>query len=135
MKIIGFIRSIFDKKYSCEYFIDNIETTYNQYKKQWPKESQHSLLAHTWLSYMAAKGININDNDVQEAAGPTTYLVACVPSTNIPRALGLFLLFRERPYIFREYNNFQEEFDNIFLPILEAQKKGTIEKIYKKYNY
>lgn len=134
MKIINFIRSIFDTEYSCSYFINNIEDTYKKYKEQWPKENQHSLLAHTWISYMVAKGADINDQDIQEAALPTTELIACVDPTLTGRALGIFLLYRERPYVFERYKYLAEEFDSVIFPVLKARENGKFDELYKKYN-
>lgn len=133
-KILGFIRSVFDTKYNCEYFIKNIEDTFYEYKEKLPGHEQHFYLMQTWLSYMAAKGSNINDPDIQIAASPTTYLVACVPPSFCARALGIFLLYRERPEVFEKFKNLLEEFNKAILPVMEAQENGTIEQLYKKYN-
>ena len=127
-----------DTKYNCEYFIKSIEVSFHNHKKTFPGCNPHVYLAQAWLAHMSMytsmQGANPNDPDLQFAALPTTYLVACVPPPICARALGLFLLFRERPQEFTKYKTFSEEFGRIMLPVFEAQKNGTIEQLYKKYN-
>ena len=134
MGIFSFIRSIFDTKYNCEYFIKSTEFSFQKHKKTFPGYDPHFYLAQAWLAYMSARGANPNDPDLKIAAFPTTYLVACVPPPICAKALGLFLLYRERPEEFKKYKALEEEFNRIMLPVLEAQENGTIEQLYKKYN-
>ena len=134
MGIYSFIRSMFDTKYNCDYFIKSTEISFQNHKKTFPGYDPHFYLAQAWMAYMSLHGANPDDPDLQVAALPTTYLVACVPPPICARALGLFLLFRDRPREFTKYKTFQEEFGRIMLPVFEAQENGTIEQLYKKYN-
>lgn len=134
MGIFSFIRSIFDTKFNCEYFIKSTEFSFQKHKKAFPGYDPHFYLAQAWLAYMSGRGANPNDPDLQIPAFTTTYLVACVPPPLCARALGLFLLYRERPEEFKKYKAFEEEFNRIMLPVFEAQENGTIEQLYKKCN-
>jgi hypothetical protein len=134
MGIYSFIRSIFDTKFNCEYFIKSIEFSFQKHKKSFPGYDPHFYLAQAWLAHMSARGANPNDPDLQIPAFTTTYLVACVQPRLCARALGLFLLHRDRPEEFTKYKVFAEEFGRIMLPVFKAQENGTIEQLYKKYN-
>ena len=131
---INFIRGIFDTKFNCKYFIETLEFSFQNHKKSFPGYDPHFYLAQAWLAYMSGRGENAYDPDLQIPAFTTTYLVACVPPPLCARALGLFLLYRERPEEFKKYKAFEEEFNQIMLPVFEAIENGTIEQLYKKYN-
>jgi hypothetical protein len=134
MGIFSFIRAMFDTKYSCDQFIKSAEISFHKHKKEFPGYEPHFYLTQAWLAYMAARGSNPYDQDLQLPAFTTTYLVACVPPPKCARALGLFLLYRERPEELEKYKDLQEEFNRIMQPVFEAQENGTIEQLYKKYN-
>jgi len=131
---INFIRGIFDTKFNCKLFIESLEISFQNHKKSFPDYDPHFYLAQAWLAYMSGRGENPYDPDLQMPAFTTTYLVACVPPPLCARALGLFLLYRERPEEFKKYKAFEEEFNQIMLPVFEAIENGTIEQLYKKYN-
>ena len=133
-KVFGFVRSIFDTKYNCEYFIKNVEDSFYKHKEKYPGYDQHFYLMQAWLAYISAKGADVNDPDIKMAAPSTTYLVACTPPDYCARALGIFLLYRERPEVLNQFKNIVEEFNKVIVPVLEAQQNGTIEQLYKKYN-
>ena len=134
MGFISFVRSMVDTKYNCNYFIKSTELSFQKHKQAFPGYDTHFYLAQAWLAYMSARGANPNDPDLQIPAFSTTYLVACVQPRLCARALGLFLLYRDRPEEFKRYKVFEEEFNRIMLPVFEAQENGTIEQLYKKYN-
>jgi hypothetical protein len=134
MSIFEFIKAIFSAKYICEYFIEGIEFSYHKHRENFPGSDPHFYLAQAWLAYMKAKGENINSTDMQMAAFTTTYLCACVPHPKCARALGIFLLYRERPEKIKKRKVLQDEFNQLILPVLEAQKNGSILNLYREYN-
>ena len=134
MSIFKFIKSIFNTKYSCQYFLESNKLSYHKHRDNFPGYDPHFHLAQAWLSYMKGKGKNINSQDIQGAAFSTTYLTACVPHPECARALGIFLLYRERPEEIQKSKDFQDEFNHLILPVMKAQENGTISELYKKYN-
>jgi len=133
-KVIGLVRAIFDTEYSNEYFIKNIEDSFYKHKKEFPGNDQHVYLQQVWLAYMAAKGADISDPNIKMAAPGTTYLVACTPPLFCARALGVFLLYRERPEVLKESRNILEEFNKVILPVIQAVENGTVDLLYRRYN-
>lgn len=134
MSIFKFIKAIFSTKHNCQYFIESAEFSYHKHRDSFPGHDSHFYLAQAWLAYMAGKGRNIDNPDIQQAALTTTYLCACVPHPKCARALGLFLLYRERPEEYEKSKQLQDEFNELILPVIEAQDKGTILDLYRKYN-
>ncbi|MFH1182741.1 MAG: hypothetical protein V1690_00570 [Candidatus Moraniibacteriota bacterium] len=131
-KILGFVRSIFNTEHSCEYFIKNVEESFYKHKESFPGYDQHFYLMQSWLAYMTAKGANIDDPAIKMAAPATTYLTACTPPSYCARALGIFLLYKERGEAIPP--KVLEEFNKVMLPVFEAQANETIEQLYRKYN-
>lgn len=130
--MVKFLKSLFSTKASAKEFIESIEFSYNKHRSHFPGKNQHFYLAQAWLAYMQAKGASIDEPAIQEAAFTTTYQIACIPHPDCGKALGIFLLYRERP------NDIDSEteatFNSIYVPVMEAQEKGTIEELYKKHN-
>jgi hypothetical protein len=83
---------------------------------------------------VSARGANPNDPELQVHAFSTTYLFACAQPHLCARALGLFLLRRDRPAEFTKYKVFAEEFNRIMLPVFKAQEEGKIDQLHKRYN-
>lgn len=63
-----------------------------------------------------------------------TYQFACVPSPKCARALGLYILYKERPDILEHRTDMQEEFGRLMWPVQEAIASGTLEDLYHKHS-
>jgi len=125
-------KTLFSTKASVQNFIESIEYSYSKHRAHFPGENQHFHLMQAWLAYMQAKGANVDDPAIHEAAFTTTYQLACIPHPDCAKALGIFLCYRERP------NDIDSEtestFNSFISPVMEAQEKGTLEELFKKYN-
>jgi hypothetical protein len=134
LNYINFFFSLFSVGRSNKYFIKSIEGSYLKHRKEFPGYEPHFYLAQVWLAYMQSRGADINDEYIKTAAMDTTFLVACTPPSKCARALGIFLLYRERPEIFKPDGLLTKEFNEIIVPVLLAQEDGTVMNLYRKYN-
>ena len=133
-KYINLFFSLFSANKSGDYFIKSIEDSYYKHRKAFPGYEPHFYLAQVWLAYMQSKGADINDEYIRTAAMDTTFLVACAPLNKNAKALGIFLLYKERPEIFTPSGTLTKDFNEIIVPVLLAQENNTIMTLYKKYN-
>jgi hypothetical protein len=134
MGIGKFIKGIIDSKTLGKNIIEKQVDIYQKQRQLFPKHDPHTHLAQTWLSRMATHGKNVNDPDLQTLAFSETYSCACIPPPYCARALGLYILYKERPDIIGAYPEFKEEFAGLMLPVMQAQDNGTDKELYKKYN-
>ena len=133
-KISRFIRSIFDTKYSCYDLVKSAEEVYAKHQREFPGLDSHFYLAQTWLAFKVAQGANPEDEDFKMAAFTSTYLLACIPPDKCARALGIYMLYKERPEDVQKFPDLLNEFNEVFVPVMEAQEKGTAEELYQRYN-
>ena len=133
-KYFRFIRSIFDTKYSCYDLVKSAEEVYAKHQREFPGLDPHFYLAQTWLAFKAAKGANPEDEDFKMASFTSTYLLACIPPDKCARALGIYMLYKERPEDVQKLPDLLNEFNEVFVPVMEAQEKGTAEELYQRYN-
>jgi hypothetical protein len=129
-----FFKSLVDKKVLGEETVKKQQEFYKKYQENYPGLDPHSYLQAVWISRMAAHGKDPNDPALKMVAGTETFLCACVPPPHCATALGLYILFKESPHVIKAYPYFGEEFNRLMNPVLEAQKNGTIEELYKQYN-
>lgn len=129
-----FIQSIFNTQVLGEETIGKQEEVYQQYRKRFPNKDPHFYLAQVWLSRIAAHGNNPNDPDLQMLSCIETFLCACIPPPQCAKALGLYILYKERPDIIEKHKTFQEEYVRLMQPVFKAQENGTIEELYRRYN-
>ena len=110
------------------------EDSYKSYQVTFPGKDPHYYLARVWLSFKAMYGANPRDETLQMAAFSSTYLLACIPPPRCARALAIHLLSQERPDVIEKYKELETEFGELFLPVLEAKEKGTVDELYRRYN-
>lgn len=136
MDIGRFFKSIVNTKTTGEEIVKKQVEIYYQYKGKYPDKEPHDWLANTYLSRRATQGENINDPDLQMVACTETFLCACLPEPDCIRALGLYILYKERPDIIGEHPKFSEEYEKLIGSIVKLQGKNPkeLEKLYKKYN-
>lgn len=107
---------------------------FNKFSVLYPDDEPHELLTRVWLLRMAAHGSNINDEKILLMASIQTKQFACIPSPQCAEAVGLYILYLERPDILKKYPSFGEKFKNLMVPVIEAQKNGNYETLYKCLN-
>ena len=135
MGIGKLFRSVLDKKFLGEEVVKKQEEGYRVYQERHPGMDPHYYLQMVWLSRMAAHGKDPNDPALKILAGTETFLCACIPPPpHCATALGLYILFKEAPHVIKAHPLFGEEFNRLVEPVLEAQAKGTIEELHRKYN-
>lgn len=133
-KYFRFVRSIFDTKYSCRDLVKSAEEVYAKHQREFPGLDPHSYLAQTWLAFKAAQGANPEDEDFKMASFTSTYLLACIPPDKCARALGIYILYKERPEDLQKLPDLLNEFNEVFIPVMEAQKNGRADELYQRYN-
>lgn len=134
MGIGKFIKGIFDPKALGENIVEKQVEVYQQQKNCFPNEEPHVHLAQTWLSRMAVHGKDSNDASLQTLAFTETYIFACLPPPICAKALGLYILYKERLDIIEACPKFKQEFNQLMMPVMQAQNNGTDKELYKKYN-
>ncbi len=134
MEIFNFIKGMFDSSTLGDNIIGKQVEIYEKQESLFPGRDPHTYLAQVWLSRMTAHGNNANDPDLQTLAFTETYSCACVPPPYCARALGLFILYKERPDIIKAYPKFAEEYSKHISPVMESLQNGSIGELYKKYN-
>ncbi len=134
MGIGRFVQSIFDSKVLAEETVKKQEEMYRKHRDVFPNEEPHFHLAQTWRSRAVMHGKNPDDPNVQMVSFTETYQFACVPPPQCARALGLYILYKERPDILEQMTELQEEFGRLMGPIHAAIANGTLESLYRKYN-
>ena len=129
-----FFNSLFDNELIGQEIINAQVKAYERYKQRFPQAEPHELLACTWLSRQKASLRNINDPNMQMLSYTETFIFACVPPAKCARALGLYIVYKERPDIIGNYPAFSKEYSLLMNPVFEAQQNGTILDLYSKYN-
>ncbi len=109
MGLFRFIQSIFNAEIMGDDIINTNVKTYNQAKEMYPNLRTHDWLVATYLGRMQARGKQIN---------PIEADTFCKQLINIPeplnaRALGLQMLYLERPDIINKYPKYENELNNI----------------------
>jgi len=134
MGIGRFLKSLVNPEVMGEEIIANQEKAYMKAKELYPGAEPHALLAHVWLTRMAAHGKNPMDETMQTLAFTETMQFACVPPPNNVRALGLYFIYKEQPNILQTYPKFGIEFETIMSPVFQAMESGNLDAFYKRYN-
>ena len=78
--------------------------------------------------------MKVDDGSLEEVAFTTTLHLACIPDPDCARALGIFILFRERSEDIQQLPELVEEFNELTKPVLLAQESNELENLYKRYN-
>ena len=128
-------RSVFDRKLMGKEIIKKQIETYYQQRNLYPDQSPHIHLAQVWLSRQAARGANINAQEIQSLSYTETLLIACIPHPHCAEALGLFILYEEHPDIPKDFPEFAMSYIKLLRPAIEAKEKGNLEQLYRKYNH
>lgn len=134
MGIGRFLKSLVNPEAMGEEIIALQEKAYGEAQKMYSGADPHLLLAQVWLSRMAARGKNPNDQQLQTVAFSETMLFACVPPPENVRALGHYFIHKERPDIIESYPRLGEEFAQIMAPVFVAKDKGQLDLLYSRFN-
>lgn len=129
-----FFKGLVDDKTCGENIIEAVVKIYENHAKHMPNEEPHQLLANSWLARMMVHGVNQNDPASQELSFSQTLLFACLPYPKCARALGLYILFKERPDIIAKCSDFHDEYEEYMTPIMEAEENGTLMDLYVLHN-
>ena len=108
--------------------------SYHKHKEMFPGYDQHFYLAQAWLAFMKAKGMEVDDGSLSDVALTTTLMLACIPDPHCARALGIFILFRERGEEIQRLPELVDEFNELIKPVILAQESNELEKLYERYN-
>jgi hypothetical protein len=129
-----FLLNVVDRKFPGKDIVRKQIEAYYQQRSTYPDQAQHIHLAQVWLSRQEAQGINISSTEMQSLSYTETLACACIPHPQCAEALGYFILYSERPDIATGYPEFSASFHQLMKPVWESQKRGTLEKLYRKYN-
>ena len=95
----------------------------------------HVLLAHAWLSRMAARGrLDPISPISDQRAFHQTWQFALIPWPQNTRALGLYFLLEERPDIAQGYPQIGAELDSLLTPGFDAIRDGSFFEKYEQLN-
>lgn len=134
MGIGRFLQSMFDGRVLAEEIVKKQEEMFRGHKHLFPNEEPHFHLAQTWRSRAAVHGKDPEDPNVQMVSFTETFQFACVPPPQCARALGLYILYKERPDLLEQMPELQEEFGRLMKPVHEAIANSTLDSLYRKYN-
>ena len=134
MGLGSFFRSVVDRQFLGKDIVKKQIEVYYQQRHLYPDQSPHIHLAQVWLSRQAAHGRDITAQEMQLLSYTETLLCACVPHPQCAEALGLYVLFKERPDIINDYQDFSVSYMRLIGPVMEIAEKGTLEPLYRKYN-
>lgn len=132
------IRGIFNTKLVGEEIIDTQIQMYEQYKRSNPHLEEHGLLANVWFSRRKAlerfSGQKTDDQTLMLLAFTETHLFSVLDHPNSIRALGLYMVYKERPDIIEKHPEFEAEYGRLIEPVLRAEQDGTFLEWYKRKN-
>lgn len=132
MGIGSFLKTLVNPKAMAEEIIRLQEAAYREGAKLYPGADPHVLLAHAWLSRMAARGvIDPNSPAAQQQAFHQTWQFSIISWPACTRALGLYFLNDERPEIIKAFAEYGHEFDSILMPGYQAMQNGTFFSLYE----
>jgi hypothetical protein len=134
MGLGSFFRSVVDRKFLGKEIVKKQIEIYYQQRNLYPDQSPHIHLAQVWLSRQAARGSNINTQEMQSLSYTETLLFACIPHPRCAEALGLYILYEERPDIPKDFPEFAMSYIKLLGPVIETKEKGNLEQLYQKYN-
>ena len=135
MGLGSFLKTLVNPNAMAEEIIRLQEVAYREGAKLYAGTDPHVLLAHAWLSRMAARGqIDPTSPVALQQAFHQTWQFALIPWPANTRALGLFLLNVERPDITRAFPQYSKEFDGLLTPGLQATKDGSFFAKYEQMN-
>jgi hypothetical protein len=129
-----FFKSLFNAEECGDEIIATQERMYRASASEHPDWEPHQVLAHVWLSRMAAIGNDVKSQALQLKAFVDTSQFACLPPPLNARALGLWFIYKERPDILEKYPKFSEEYGRLMLPIFKAKEDGTFPGLYRQFN-
>jgi hypothetical protein len=130
----NFFKGILTGELAAESMIKLIESIFSDFKKKYPDCDQHFYLASTWIQDMKSRDIILNDEQLSTLPLSETYLCACLPQPQCSRALGLYLLLKDHPNLYKKFKRFSDEFECLMKPVYEAENNGTLIQLYSKYN-
>lgn len=138
MSLLKNIRGIFNTKVMGEEIVDTQVRMYQQFKQSNPHLEEHELLANVWRSRRKALELSISqktdDETLNQLAFTETHLFSVLDYPNSIRALGLYIVYKERPDIIGKHPEFQAELDRLLKPVFRAQDDGAFLKWYQRKN-
>lgn len=134
MGIARFFQSMFDSRVCGQEIVATQEKMYEQSRRENPGDEPHNHLARVWLSRARLHGKDVNDPAVQMVSFTETMQFACIPYPGCIRALGLYIIYKERPDILQQYPEFAEEYAALIEPVQAGMFDGSMLKMYARLN-
>lgn len=135
MAIGHFLKSLASPKAMAEEIIGLQDQAYRAAAQLYPNADPHVLLAQAWLSRVAArKSANPNDPRVQQQAFSQTWQCSIIPWPKNVRALGLLVLYEERPDLLQALPEYRLEFDALLTPVAQLMGTGAFFARYEQIN-
>ncbi len=132
------IRGIFNPKLMGEEIVDTQLRTYQQCKRANPDLEEHEVLANVWFSRRKTleqfTGQRTDDQTLSLLAFTETHLFSVLDYPDSVRALGLYMVNKERPDIIAQHPEFETEYGRLVEPVLRAQQDGTFPEWYQRKN-
>ena len=132
------IQGIFNTKVMGKEIVDTQVRMYQKSKQSYPRLEEHQHLANVWLSrrktFERFSGQKADDEALNLLAFSETHLFSVLDYPNSIRALGLYILYKERPDIIEKYPEFESEYGRLIEPVLRAREAGTFLDWYKRKN-
>lgn len=138
MGLLKNIQGIFNTKVMGEEIVETIVRMYRDLKQSNSHFEEHQLLASVWLSRRKTlerfAGQKTDNETLNLLALTETHLFSVLDYPNSIRALGLHMLYKERPDIIAKYPEFEAEYSRLIEPVLRAQQAETFLEWYRQKN-
>jgi hypothetical protein len=132
------IQGIFNTKVMGEEIVDTQVRMYQQLKQSNPRFEEHELLANVWLSRRQTlerlTGQKTDHETLSLLAFTETHLFSVLDYPDSIRALGLYMVYKERPDIIAKHPEFESEYGRLIGPVLRAQEAETFLEWYRRKN-
>ena len=127
-----FFRSVVDRHFLGKDIVKKQIEIYYQQRNLYPDQPPHIHLSQVWLSRQAAHGANIITQEIQSKSYIETLLFACIPRPRCAEALGLAILYEERPDIPKDFPEFAQSYVQLVGPVIEIKKERQLGTIISK---
>lgn len=128
------LKGIIDPRASGESIIERIQAIYREGIAANPQAEPHQALWAVYLSRIATHGKNPQSEAVQAEAAAATKDFSCLAFPDNVEALGIAFINFERPDILQQCPDITARFTALMAPVREAQQRGQLEELYKRYN-
>ncbi len=133
------LRGILNGKVLAEEVIRTIEVMYEGERQMNRAANEHQLLAYVLARRMKhhamfSRGPTPSDEALMEEAAKETAMFSILGYPKSVRALGLYVIARERPDLIDRYPEFLGEYGQLTRPAKEAVDNGRFQDLYRSKN-